>query len=729
MMKAIGKRTISVFYPSLHQAWCCLILVLIPVLIHLPTASCQDASPLTFRFADGSELRGHLSAANSEQSIAIKSDLFTDAGEIPLRHLLEATTLSEASDVSEENRRPDTSERFTDEQFAARLIDDSQIVGDVVSWEGDRIQIASPTLGTVSIATDQLFSLRRIDDVPARVASLVSLPHRFQRPRTWRSDNGEVIADQPGAMVGRLDLPDRFRLLVEIQCDGNSNVQITLGDRAEAGVGQGSRVRRGGSVSRSPEEQLVTDVEWYGDSLSLVRANASVADVAVVPWQDTRTLKIELRIDQPAGRLVALVKGEEVARAELTDSVPSIRRQLTLTNRGDSIRLRRLEVFQWDGQSDLPAEIATAATTLTDGTTIDHVIAAGEINLERVRSIGFATPLSPSPGCEFTLDDRTRVRGIVTVNQDFDNGEKTIQVRSATGQTYRVDPQSVRQVIGLGTSQPSSNASRLRNRDQRLFGTPVRSGSDTAFVAWSSPMLAEPLGVAANSLTRIALPMTNPSGTFQPSLRLHDGDRMQGETVAVEASSVAFQGKYCAACSIEESAIRAIELQSITDLDPAALRYALSLPRMKKSTPPTHLLIAPNGDLLRGRLESLGRAAATIEVRQIQRTIPRDAIGQIIRLDAPVTDATKPRFERDFESLIDAVIVTGDQSRLSLRNVSFDGVTLTGDHDSFGRCTTPIEQVTELWLGPQPSDASQSWKLIDVKTPRSYDEPEPSPSE
>ncbi|OYP35765.1 hypothetical protein [Rhodopirellula sp. MGV] len=671
------------------------------------TLHAQGPAEMTFHFQDTSVINGTLGEANRDDAIGFQSDLLSGPAQSSIENLLEAGLVTPST----------ASNEFDQDSFAARLVDDSQLVGRINQWNADAIQIDSPALGAITIGREQLVSLRRLVDVPQRVASLSSLPYRFELQPGWRFDSGHLIGDQPGSMVSRLQLPERFRLLVDIECLGEANLQLALGDRADSGAGQGSRFRLGGSVSRSPEEQLVTHAEWFGSSVSLVRGNASIADVAVFPLTNPNRLWLEFRVDQREGRFVALSGGIEVGRAELHEAVPAIRQSLTLTNRGDAIRVKRMEVMRWDGQSDEPAELPNAQTKLRDDTTIDHAIASGEVDLADIRSIGFGRAVDPANACEITLLDQTRLRGQLQKSED---GKVVIVNRF--GQSFQIDPSQIRRIIGVAKHLKPSPGVQLRNGEQRLVGQLVAPKTTPGLIDLRCPMLDDVVGVLANPESRIEFAMdpqgSDSNASFQPTLVLQSGDRMRGSFESFNDQSLSFAGQFSMPCQIPDDAMGQFLLQPMAPPGAQALRYALSVPRIQKGNPPSHLLISPQGDLLRGRLLRLDQDAATMEIRQVERRIPRTSIGSIVRLKS----LSGPTFQGQSIN-VEAVIITQANERLSLANVRYDQNQFEGDHPQFGHCQIPMSAIRMAWLGDRPDQPNETWQLRPTKDPRSYEDP------
>ena len=70
-------------------------------------------------------------------------------------------------------------------------------------------------------------------------------------------------------------------------------------------------------------------------------------------------------------------------------------------------------------------------------------------------------------------------------------------------------------------------------------------------------------------------------------------------------------------------------------IDPRAKTNALAIPRTMRDRPPTHLLIAPNGDLLRGTLESAKADSVSFHANGASLEVPRARISSIVRLRPP----------------------------------------------------------------------------------------------
>lgn len=155
----------------------------------------------------------------------------------------------------------------------------------------------------------------------------------------------------------------------------------------------------------------------------------------------------------------------------------------------------------------------------------------------------------------------------------------------------------------------------------------------------------------------------------------------------------------------------------------------LTVPRMRKKNPPQHVLLAQNGDLLRGRLIDVTADQARFESRLTRYEIPRDRLAGIIWLEGEHDEQIAPSERVDPSEAVEPKSGV-DTVRAVLRN----GVTVTlipdrvesgkliGDSPIFGLCRVPLNQVQELLMGDYPATVEQDpyadWVLRPAKEPQ-----------
>ena len=77
-------------------------------------------------------------------------------------------------------------------------------------------------------------------------------------------------------------------------------------------------------------------------------------------------------------------------------------------------------------------------------------------------------------------------------------------------------------------------------------------------------------------------------------------------------------------------------------IDPTARKNALVVPRTLRDETPTHLLIAPNADLLRGRLESVSGDTVVFQSKERTLELPSNRVSAIVWLQQPQEESEIP---------------------------------------------------------------------------------------
>ncbi len=129
------------------------------------------------------------------------------------------------------------------------------------------------------------------------------------------------------------------------------------------------------------------------------------------------------------------------------------------------------------------------------------------------------------------------------------------------------------------------------------------------------------------------------------SLHLRSGDMIPCEVSGIDEKGLLFKTPLSDATFVAHEKIKGVELIPIQDapaLEEAKRDRLLTLPRMQKGSPPTHLICSKNGDFLRGRLLEMNAKRLKVEVRLETREIPRDRVAQIIWLHADELTGTRP---------------------------------------------------------------------------------------
>ncbi|WP_145060812.1 TlpA family protein disulfide reductase [Adhaeretor mobilis] len=235
-------------------------------------------------------------------------------------------------------------------------------------------------------------------------------------------------------------------------------------------------------------------------------------------------------------------------------------------------------------------------------------------------------------------------------------------------------------------------------------------------------------------------------GEGSPAIYLKAGDKLPCRIESIDDRGVTFKSPMTEATFVPHSEIKAAEL-IVKGVDGRVTsdrrEQLLTLPRLQRDNPPTHLLVSIFGDYLRCRVVSLDDKRAIIEVRLEKREIERRRIARIIWLgDPPPIEKTEtasldevPAHEQDATpddsdpnfSGLRVQAVRSDGVRLTFMPEEFDGKSLLGTSRVLAKCSVDLGQVDQLLLGEQIEQvaaelAYQRWKMHHAVEPREGDE-------
>lgn len=119
---------------------------------------------------------------------------------------------------------------------------------------------------------------------------------------------------------------------------------------------------------------------------------------------------------------------------------------------------------------------------------------------------------------------------------------------------------------------------------------------------------------------------------------------------------------------------------------------ALTVPRFRRDDPSTHVILAPNGDLLRGRLKSLTATEIVFESRLETFRFPRKRVSAVISLAEQTADAPTRADTAVQATLDNGYTLTMTPDRMA------DGQ-LVGTSRQLGPCRIPAKSIRDLFLG------------------------------
>lgn len=260
-----------------------------------------------------------------------------------------------------------------------------------------------------------------------------------------------------------------------------------------------------------------------------------------------------------------------------------------------------------------------------------------------------------------------------------------------------------------------------------------------------------PPGMAAAPKAKNTAPLpARAAPTDGDLMHLRVGDTFECRVTGIDAKGIEFHTADLVPRRVDHDRVKAVEfgvLYRRSALADTKWQRLLTLPRMRKNDPPTHILAGVNNDFLRGRLVALSEDSVRFVVGDSERNIPRERIAAIIWLQPEADAADEPaNVARSDESpdtdaktadAAEVPIDIGPADRGDVQAISTNGMSLTFaaekvDDDSIsgtstvlGPCQLPLREVAELLLGDRRREWSAQlgyhrWNLADAVVPRAF---------
>jgi thiol-disulfide isomerase/thioredoxin len=656
------------------------------------------------------------------------------------------------------------------------------LFGSLVGWASDKLEIDATRVGRVQVKPASIRRFYRVRDNgdvvyhgPSGLAGW-----QLTNPKAWREDFGHLAADQESSAEARIEIPDRAAIEFEISWKKKPDFVFALAS--------------GNGDEKQLKEAFRFEV-WAND-LVIQRELENEADPAEIQklTAGPGRAHFQVFIDQNLGRcLVFSASGSKLADIKVTAANPEVRSGVRLDNLKGDIRLERLRVVRWTG--DLPREVKAdqPRVQLLDGNVVYGRIVridpatgemvlqgeAGEVRVAVDRVINAFQSFpdeSQSPAVRVGYHDGIYVGGDLLKIAD---GSVWMTSPAVAGK-LRLPQEGLRSIIVVHPDSPGDGDSTEPIGTLELDGTRLRGRlTDGQAEAGASCLVWQPLGSTVGSHLRTGIsgrivyrepppppktaqpqgragvarmmvvngavvqqqaPIKKPAGkgAAQPSLYLRTGDTIPCEVTKIDEEGVTFKTAISDSGYVPHAKIKAVELirdsNNAPGLTAAKRNRLLTLPRMQRDSPPTHLIRSINGDYLRGRIVGMDEQNLKVEVRLDTRTIPRDRIARIIWLHAEDLKGQDLKGENASEEPDPppqspdtrdgrVQVLRSDGIRLTFVPDKFAEATLSGNSEVLGVCRVAMKQIDQLLIGSAIEQAAarlayQQWKLQHATDPK-----------
>jgi len=651
---------------------------------------------------------------------------------------------------------------FPEQEFIVQCVDGDVITGDIVDWDSETLVVQSRSLGDVTIRTDAIANLNRHKTNGRALVTFATALDDWKKTdwtaTAWIEEGQNLVSDQAGEILNSdFDLSDRFVFDLELSWTGVANFVVAIATDPVA------------------DRDSSTDgwrLETVQNQLVVIREGTEGANIQLVADLDKQTtVRLIGYLDQTAGELRLFgPDGNQVAKI-IDPSEGSIGSGFRVINRGDRLELRRLRILTVGEQedrekiklSDLTSAHLSRAVVAQDrmpvvfrlrggiqisgniaGVDLDHwtiqddkYVGNLHIPLDQVRVIAMSTTeenakrwsLQPSTLQDGTLQPSALQPSALQPSALQD--DRRIGRLESNGRHHLGSfAESKKGFTGISSLrwQPvaSSRASRWKPEfsGRVVYQTDPDTWKRSRRKLTTTPMLRRSNGkdFADLFLEKVDRVEARRGRRDQHVVHLRSGD-----IISCRVESIGKSGVYLSTSAVENAFVIHADIKAVELVPKAVLpnvselkrQRLLTLPRLQKSSPPTHLLCSHDGDFLRCRLVRADHETIVVEVQMQELRIPRNRVSHIVWLH-PNDSRSKGSWENRYGGLVQAVWPDG-------RRMTFDPTgstkkTLHGINPVLGDCEVDLSKICRITLGNRIADEAADlvyaeWKLSPATLP------------
>ena len=168
------------------------------------------------------------------------------------------------------------------------------------------------------------------------------------------------------------------------------------------------------------------------------------------------------------------------------------------------------------------------------------------------------------------------------------------------------------------------------------------------------------------------------------------------------------------------------EKESFT-IDDVKLDRALTIPRFNRDNPPSHVLVAKTGDLMRGSLLDISGQRIQFESKLRKMNIPVNRVAMVVNVSMPEEDLDKPRDSHTTNDNVRATLTDG--STLVFEALESNNGKLLGHSPFYGEMAIPITSIQHLTFGEFEKEKLKSvfdeWVVQQGREPEYSKQPPP----
>lgn len=559
----------------------------------------------------------------------------------------------------------------------------------------------------------------------------------INRSTGWRRGvGGQAFTDKKlVSLFSAVELPVRFELDLLLSSSQIPQFCLGLGARVAGAVASEQPVR----------------LETWGDGLMLVAGEVfePIAKLA----KGGRELRLRLVFDTKKGVVEVFDSsgsGRRVPGVQLTAGVSGV----YLHNRGADLLVQRLRIGRIAAGSDRELSgIQGEHVRLVDGRILPgtlRVDAGGarvvrnggaDTVIELVQLASIERPAARLAPAVQLADDSVELRyldGATVRGQLAAHGAEHISIHTAFAKAPLTCLLTGAKRLRFGAASAIQDREVSATDDEailsagRLRGRLSFSASDAALrftpPSGSALRLASTADVRVEiSRSRVSRGSSFDATAFPHVLHLKNGEVLPCWVEAFDRKVVHIRSPFGPIRKVGAQYLKAIEFSGTAlgprDQEPPfqreALERALTVPRFRRDDPPSHLVVALNGDMKRGVVLGISNDTISFESKLKKRNLPRSRIAWIVFVAAPASEKATEEFAKPTEGMVRVELDDGPVILCTPRGTK-DGK-LLGSSAWHGEVAVPIASIRNLELGDRvllPRLLYDSWTVRPAPEPK-----------
>ncbi len=663
--------------------------------------------------------------------------------------------------------------------FAFDFIEGHSVMGKLVDVQESKIAIESEAVGIVTLPLSSLSRIRRLNLPQERILNAFQgtvLGSQTNSDNDWKVSGNVLTATAKGAIWHESFEPtNKVRFDVRLTWDATPNFEILFFDHQPRVV-----------ISKE-----LPRIEVWDRKLVATQQTTSHADVTKLWEFDDADAELDLTIyvDSTSNRLSVFTKtGSYLGSIATRFSEPEGIRGIGFINHSPQTSVQSFLVSKWDGklpfgtgqdrsEPDHIEATGTLAGVSADKKTIQVRDPDGKVDnilIERLSNF-IQTQSTTSQNDEpkqskltspelvhLLVADGSQFIGRLVksvsskLNLMIQEGAQTISVDTIDVVSLRpvtltetIPTTGVRllmpgvdlygSIADLAETRPKSRI----HFDSSVFSHSVgiqefahgsiyfnRTSIQPQATTWRSPIPNRPLGLVPNAkLPTESNPAISPYRTPE-DLQLRSGDILDASVQTIDQNGVTIQSTLTEKTFIPHHAIRSVELKNPfrgKEIDRKKMERLLTVPRMQKEFPPTHLLITVQGDYHRGKLVTLTEDSADFEEGLVTLKIPRNVISVIVWLHDREWEKSEETTHVVDPKTFHLHVKTRSKSRFTLEPIRYENSRLYGRSQLLGEVTIPLSDIETIEFGKDiqsrlEKTSENPWRLDLAKSPVVFDE-------